>query len=137
MASVTCRRLNEVPFTPPFVCAPLSSERFSISRGRRDIHDVLIGLAGRGVGILLCTHLLDDVDRLCHRIGVIVEGRTVAEGTIAELVRTTGHSARFRVRLAGVLEGRTIIEKFEACALEVGFAVILLTDDRGGAAISR
>jgi ABC-2 type transport system ATP-binding protein len=72
-------------------------------RGRRDIHDVLIGLAGRGVGILLCTHLLDDVDRLCHRIGVIVEGRTVAEGTIAELVRTTGHSARFRVRLAGGL----------------------------------
>jgi predicted nucleotide-binding protein len=34
-------------------------------------------------------------------------------------------------------EGRTIIEKFEACALEVGFAVVLLTDDRGGAAISR
>jgi ABC-2 type transport system ATP-binding protein len=72
-------------------------------RGRRDIHDVLIGLAGRGVGILLCTHLLDDVDLLRHRIGVIVEGRTVAEGTIAELVRTTGHSARFRVRLAGGL----------------------------------
>jgi predicted nucleotide-binding protein len=34
-------------------------------------------------------------------------------------------------------EGRTIIEKFEACALEVGFAVVLLTDDRGGAARSR
>jgi len=72
-------------------------------RGRRDIHDVLIELASRGVGILLCTHLLDDVDRLCHRIGVIVEGRTVAEGTIAELIRTTGHSARFRLRLASGL----------------------------------
>jgi ABC-2 type transport system ATP-binding protein len=72
-------------------------------RGRREIHDVLIELAGRGVGILLCTHLLDDVDRLCHRIGVIVEGRTVAESAIAELVRTTGHMARFRLRLSGGL----------------------------------
>jgi ABC-2 type transport system ATP-binding protein len=70
-------------------------------RGRREIHDVLLGLSRQGVGVLLCTHLLDDVDRLCHRIGVIVEGRTVAEGSIAELVRTTGHMARFRLRLAG------------------------------------
>jgi ABC-2 type transport system ATP-binding protein len=31
---------------------------------------------------------------------VIVEGRTVAEGAIAELVRTTGHMARFRLRLS-------------------------------------
>lgn len=70
-------------------------------RGRRDIHDVLIGLAGRGVGILLCTHLLDDVDRLCRRVGVISEGRTVAEGAIAELIRQDGRRARFRLRLNG------------------------------------
>src|SRR5262249_38096697 len=38
-------------------------------RGRRDIHDILLGLAERGAGILLSTHLLDDVDRLCRRIG--------------------------------------------------------------------
>ena len=55
-------------------------------RGRREVHDVLIALSQRGVGILLCTHLLDDVDRLCHRIGIIVHGRTVAEGSIAELI---------------------------------------------------
>ena len=39
-------------------------------RGRREIHDLLAGLAGRGVGILLCTHLLDDAERLCTRAGV-------------------------------------------------------------------
>ncbi len=34
-------------------------------------------------------------------------------------------------------QGRTIIEKFEACAREVGFAVVLLTpDDLGGAAVA-
>jgi ABC-2 type transport system ATP-binding protein len=68
-------------------------------RGRREIHDVLLDLARNGVAILLCTHLLDDVDRLCHRLGVIVDGRTVAEGTIAELIGTGENHARFRLRL--------------------------------------
>ena len=70
-------------------------------RGRREIHDILLDLAGRGVGVLLCTHLLDDVDRLCRRVGVIVDGRTVAEGTIAELMTSENRQLRFRLRLAG------------------------------------
>jgi ABC-2 type transport system ATP-binding protein len=54
-------------------------------RGRREIHDLLLGLSShRGVGILLCTHLLDDVERLCQRIGVLVDGRTVAHEAIVE-----------------------------------------------------
>lgn len=68
-------------------------------RGRREIHDVLLDLAANGVGVLLCTHLLDDVERLCHRIGIIVEGRTAAEGGIAELVGESAHRSRFRLRL--------------------------------------
>jgi ABC-2 type transport system ATP-binding protein len=70
-------------------------------RGRREMHDILLGLAERGVGILLCTHLLDDVERLCRRVGFIVAGRTVAEGAIADLVRSEGRLARFRLRLDG------------------------------------
>jgi ABC-2 type transport system ATP-binding protein len=71
-------------------------------RGRREIHDILLDLStNHGVGVLLCTHLLDDVDRLCTRIGVIVEGRSVAEGVIADLVRTHGQLTRFRLRLDG------------------------------------
>jgi ABC-2 type transport system ATP-binding protein len=69
-------------------------------RGRRDIHDLLLDLSANGhVGILLCTHLLDDVERLCTRIGVLVEGRTVAQGLIVELLRAANQGARFRIRL--------------------------------------
>jgi ABC-2 type transport system ATP-binding protein len=53
------------------------------------------------VGILLCTHLLDDVDRLCRRVGIIAGGRTIAEGAIADLLRTRSDSPVFRLRLAG------------------------------------
>ncbi len=70
-------------------------------RGRREIHDILLELARRGVGVLLATHLLDDVERLCDQVGVLVGGRTVAEGRIAELIGAAGHAERFRLRLAG------------------------------------
>ncbi len=71
-------------------------------RGRREIHDLLLDLSGQhGVGVLLCTHLLDDVDRLCRRIGVIVEGRTLVQGDLAELLRHGERLDRYRLRLDG------------------------------------
>jgi ABC-2 type transport system ATP-binding protein len=70
-------------------------------RGRRAIHDALLELAQRrGVGILLCTHLLDDVDRLCTRVGIIDHGRIVLEGRLAQLLATRRAASRYRLRLA-------------------------------------
>lgn len=69
-------------------------------RGRREIHDVLLDLsANQGVGILLCTHLLDDVDRLCTRIGIIAEGRTLLEGDITDLLSNQRAAVRYRLRV--------------------------------------
>lgn len=70
-------------------------------RGRREIHDLLLALATNGAAILLCTHLLDDVERLCGRVGFIVDGRTVAQGRVAELLAERGQGRQFRIRLNG------------------------------------
>jgi ABC-2 type transport system ATP-binding protein len=68
--------------------------------GRREIHDMLLGLSRvHNVGILLCTHLLDDVDRLCSRIGVLHQGKSIIEGKLAELLTTLQTGRRYRVRL--------------------------------------
>jgi ABC-2 type transport system ATP-binding protein len=77
-------------------------------RGRREIHDLLLDLsANHGVGILLCTHLLDDVDRLCTRIGIIAQGRTLLEGSIAELLAERPATVRYRLRVeAGAVPPR-------------------------------
>lgn len=57
-------------------------------RGRQEIHDLLIALSSQHkVGILVCTHLLDDVERLCNRIGIISDGRTVVEDSLDDLLR--------------------------------------------------
>lgn len=71
-------------------------------QGRREIHDILVEFAADGTaGVLLCTHLLDDVDRLCNRIGIIDKGRTRLEGSLRDLLAARGSMQCFRLRLEG------------------------------------
>ena len=44
----------------------------------------------RGVGVLLSSHLLAQVERLCHRVGIFWRGRLLAEGTVRELAQQAG-----------------------------------------------
>jgi ABC-2 type transport system ATP-binding protein len=36
---------------------------------------------------MFSSHLLDQVQRICHRVGIMIQGRLVAVGTIEELAR--------------------------------------------------
>lgn len=70
-------------------------------RGRREVHDIFLALAAEGTAILLSTHLLDDVERLCSHVGFIVNGRTIAEGRIGDLLESHSKTHRYRLRLSG------------------------------------
>jgi ABC-2 type transport system ATP-binding protein len=39
----------------------------------------------RGMTVLLCSHLLEQVQRICTRIGIMIGGRLVTQGTLEEL----------------------------------------------------
>jgi ABC-2 type transport system ATP-binding protein len=69
--------------------------------GRREFHDILLALSKGGTGILICTHLLDDVERLCGRVGILVDGRTALEGDINELLEANEGKPRFELRMSG------------------------------------
>jgi ABC-2 type transport system ATP-binding protein len=69
-------------------------------KGRRRIHDLLVEFAAVGkAGVLLCTHLLDDVDRLCNRIGIISNGFTRFEGSLSGLMGEQERRRHYRLRL--------------------------------------
>jgi ABC-2 type transport system ATP-binding protein len=51
----------------------------------RQIKDLLQSFVARGGTIFLTSHILEIVERLSTHIGVIVDGRLVAQGTIAEV----------------------------------------------------
>ncbi|MEM6448819.1 MAG: ABC transporter ATP-binding protein [Cyanobacteria bacterium P01_D01_bin.105] len=52
---------------------------------RYEVWELIRSLKQQGVTILLTTHLLDEVERLCDRIGIIKQGQLLAEGTLATL----------------------------------------------------
>ncbi|MDY6911061.1 MAG: ABC transporter ATP-binding protein [Chloroflexota bacterium] len=55
-------------------------------KGVSHILDLIVSLArDRGITVLLSSHLLHQVQKICDRVGIIVQGRMVAEGSIERL----------------------------------------------------
>ncbi len=52
---------------------------------RYEIWELIQRLQSEGITILLTTHLLDEAERLCQRIGILKNGSIVAEGSLEEL----------------------------------------------------
>ena len=52
---------------------------------RYEVWDLIRTLKKQGVTILLTTHLLEEAERLCQRIGIIKQGQLLAEGSLAHL----------------------------------------------------
>jgi ABC-2 type transport system ATP-binding protein len=54
--------------------------------GSRQIRDLILDLKQRGITVFLCSHLLEQVQEVCDRVGIIFRGRMVKEGPIDELL---------------------------------------------------
>ena len=58
--------------------------------GRRIVRNLLLELKRRGVAVLLNSHLLSEVERVCDRVAILVGGEIVARGSPAELSQARG-----------------------------------------------
>ena len=63
--------------------------------GRHDVREIIRGLAARGTAVFLNSHLLSEVEQVCHRVAVVDRGRVIATGTMDDLL--TGSAVRVRV----------------------------------------
>ncbi len=54
--------------------------------GSREIRDLILNFKSRGITILLCSHLLGQVQEICDRVGILHRGRLVREGKLEELI---------------------------------------------------
>ena len=57
--------------------------------GTRQIKDLILRLAERGKTILLCSHLLADVEDVCDRIAILYGGKIQTQGRVRELLQQT------------------------------------------------
>jgi len=80
--------------------------------GRVDVRDLVLSLKSRGVAVLLNSHLIGEVERVCDRVVILDKGRVAASGTLAELLGqrevrlrldTADGRAEERLRAAGSL----------------------------------
>jgi len=54
--------------------------------GRADVRDLVLDLRSQGVAVLLNSHLIGEVERVCDRVVILDHGRVAASGTLAELL---------------------------------------------------
>jgi ABC-2 type transport system ATP-binding protein len=54
--------------------------------GIRDIRDMIRGLGESGVTVLLSSHILAEVQQVCHSVSIIGQGRLLASGPVEDLV---------------------------------------------------
>jgi ABC-2 type transport system ATP-binding protein len=54
--------------------------------GRVDVRDIVLALRERGVAVLLNSHLIGEVERVCDRVVILDRGQVAAAGTLAELL---------------------------------------------------
>jgi ABC-2 type transport system ATP-binding protein len=59
--------------------------------GRRDVRALIERLKESGVAILLNSHLLSEVERVCDNVAILAKGRVLKEGTMSEVVPEGGN----------------------------------------------
>jgi ABC-2 type transport system ATP-binding protein len=52
---------------------------------RYEIWQLILQLKHQGIAVLLTTHILEEAERLCQRIGILKQGRIIAEGSLTQL----------------------------------------------------
>jgi ABC-2 type transport system ATP-binding protein len=90
--------------------------------GTRQIKDLIIELAKRGKTILLCSHLLADVEDVCDRIAILYGGKIRIEGDVRNLLQHSDKTEIITDRLSpAVLEKikRLIADEQAECTISL------------------
>jgi ABC-2 type transport system ATP-binding protein len=54
--------------------------------GSRKIRDLILGFREQGLTVLVTSHLLEQMQEVCDRVGIMAHGRMVREGRLDELI---------------------------------------------------
>ena len=105
-------------------------------QSRRVIWELLESLRAKGdLTILICTHYMDEADRLCDRLAIIDHGKIAALGTPQELKKSVPGEERLMVTFLHDIEDELLAdlkglpEVREAAREEPHTARLLLTSD--------
>jgi ABC-2 type transport system ATP-binding protein len=64
------------------------------AKSSRIVKDLLSLFTQKGGAVLFSTHIMEVAEHLCTRIGIIYEGKIIAEGTLNQLKSKTGNRSK-------------------------------------------
>jgi ABC-2 type transport system ATP-binding protein len=90
--------------------------------GTREMKDLIIDLKNRGKTVIMCSHLLADVEDVCDRIAVLHQGELKELGRVEDLLRVTDVT---QIRATGLSEAareeiRAVLERHGSTDAEIG-----------------
>lgn len=82
-------------------------------QGIRQIRDIIKVIASQGTTILLASHLLDEVEKVCSHVVVLRKGEMLYQGTVHNMIENNSFfelKSNDIVRLKTVLDQQTFVE---------------------------
>ncbi len=54
--------------------------------GRKEIRDIIVSLKEKGKTVFLSSHILQDIEMICDRVAIIVDGQIINQGKLQDLI---------------------------------------------------
>lgn len=80
-------------------------------RGQQELMELIEQMAHqRNAGVIVCSHLLDEVEQLCGSLLILRDGHVVAKGRVEDVVgRAKEHALRIRVAIEDVARAASVV----------------------------
>jgi ABC-2 type transport system ATP-binding protein len=82
-------------------------------RARIELREMIGRLAELGKTVLVSSHILTELAEMCHRVGIIEQGRLLAVGSVEE-ISASSRETRSEVRLRVLHDGERLVQWFAA-----------------------
>ena len=98
--------------------------------GNRDMKDLILDLKKQGKTVVMCSHLLADVQDVCDRIAILYGGELKVMGRVDELLKAQDETQILSSKLsdAAVKEVEAVLKKHGASVLKVDHPTANLED---------
>lgn len=98
--------------------------------GNRDMKDLILDLKKQGKTVLMCSHLLADVQDVCDRIAILYGGELKVMGRVDELLKAQDETQILSSKLsdAAISDVREVLKKHGANVLQVDHPTANLED---------
>jgi ABC-2 type transport system ATP-binding protein len=72
-------------------------------KGINQLLDLVVSLPQKGTTVVLSSHQLQQVQKICHRVGIMSQGKLVIEGSLDELTKKVARGARYSIEVETAL----------------------------------